>query len=270
MPCLVEPIYDSEAIEKSFMRVLYDARTLVLGSPYIMANPAHAAPASHCQFEYDDEKTDVINAYGGLRVDEKTHKYYPTIRFTRGIMCWLRVSALFASVLFMGGNTGKAKKMLRFQSARVDSILNSPGDVMNEMMVQFNLPTDGYFLDLSRRMFQMMVTCVLAHEAGHVCLWHSLRGQGADPGATNRNDERSADIFACSVLQSLGTGELGAVAFVCQMASLMFTSKKRENYDGMDSHPGTVERIRNIYTSFANVMKYSKVKWSDIEKIICR
>ena len=150
MPCLVEPIYDSEAIEKSFMRVLYDARTLVLGSPYIMANPAHAAPASHCQFEYDDEKTDVINAYGGLRVDEKTHKYYPTIRFTRGIMCWLRVSALFASVLFMGGNTGKAKKMLRFQSAHVDSILNSPGDVMNEMMAQFNLPTDGYFLDLSR------------------------------------------------------------------------------------------------------------------------
>ena len=38
----------------------------------------------------------------------------------------------------------------------------------------------------------------------------------------------------------------------------------------MDSHPGTVGRIRNIYTSFANVMKYSKVKWSDIEKIICR
>jgi hypothetical protein len=268
MSCLVEEIFDPESVEKAFPRVLYDIYHYVVGSPYIQANSVYSR-FDEINLDYKDDDNE-INAYGGLRRTQDGNGYEPVMIIKRGILCWFQVSALFGAMLFTGKGPSKLRKMLEYQAAHIDDIMRSPGAVMNEMIAQFGLPTDGYFVDLVIRMFSMMVAGMMAHECGHICLGHAWRGQGTDPHGTCRNDERSADTFACSVLQSSGAGETGAVAMIAQMISLQFSSGKRENYDGMWTHPANLERVRNMFYSFAGVLKYGKVKWSTIEKVLCK
>lgn len=108
------------------------------------------------------------------------------------------------------------------------------------------------------------IAAVLGHETGHVCLGH-VDGTSMIENNVSRNDERSADLFACSILQGTGIGGSFADGVLLMTLSLYFLSG---DDDGDGNHPSSVERVMNIIQSFKNELEYSNIHESDILKLL--
>lgn len=244
---------------QEFARDVYNAYTMVAGSPYMGSNPLYARFGD---IRIGIDECDEINAYATITDD------VPTVVVHGGLLFWLKATSMFAASLYIGTKPSTLRKMVLYQSEHASDVLSDPYVFIDGMAAKFGVPHDGYYTELCSRMFTMMLAALLAHECGHLCLGHHYCGSGAETGGTSRNDERSADIFACSVLQSLGTGEYGATGMLSLLVSLMFSSPEMPEYNGLDTHPAMIERIRNVFATFDSMLKYSRVSLDVVEKII--
>lgn len=105
---------------------------------------------------------------------------------------------------------------------------------------------------------------IIGHETGHICLGHVDNSERSDNNIS-RNDERSADLFACSILQGTGIGS----SFVDGMLLMTLAIYFMEGDDtGYETHPSSTERVMNIIRSFKNELEFSNIHESDILKII--
>jgi hypothetical protein len=88
------------------------------------------------------------------------------------------------------------------------------------------------------------------------------------PTSIVRNDEREADLFASSVMHSIGNGYVGAIAAVAVevsfawmtgSSSLYVPKKDLKKPNHYASHPVSFERVRNFIESFNAVLKTSPI-----------
>lgn len=264
MGCLTKNVFDEEELRHDNTSALFGSFGIVSGAPYIWQNPRYASYGKRVKVIYDNSKDDPdyyeINAYATLTAS-------PEVHIKPGLVSWASVYSIVAAMLFTGNGSSCINKLCKFTRDNMADCLKTPATMMNLMCAQYNIPTDGYFLDLRARMMRLMLLFAVAHEFGHICLGHYPLSCGADTGGVSRNDERAADTFAFATMQSVGTGEAGAVGAISMLTGLAMSMGRRRRYDGMHTHPADLERIRNAFSSFANVLKYSRVKLNTIERI---
>lgn len=93
---------------------------------------------------------------------------------------------------------------------------------------------------------------VVAHELGHICLGHCDNpGYDGTVMSSNRNMERQADLFACSIVQCASSVTSKGVGGLLLNLSLHALDP---DYSGDSTHPNAVERVEDIITSFGKVI----------------
>lgn len=104
----------------------------------------------------------------------------------------------------------------------------------------------------ARTVLEGMLSWVIAHEIGHVCMQHT-RGSRDQKGwgGITRNQEREADSFASSLLQSRLSRHallLGA------LLGELLTAWSRIGGDGSGTHPHSSERYHNLIRSMPSAV----------------
>ena len=220
-------------------------------SKFVRGNSHYSNVVDNTEFVFD-ANDETINAYAGQR-----HNGYQ-ITLLMGITCWVANFAFLRTLHTMGMPTAKVSMLAAwFRSQLMADDDNPPtvqGLVIAMKKVDFaKFHIDGtYFRELWRSNVMVAIEACIAHEMGHICLGHC-----DDPGydgtvmSSNRNIERQADLFSCSILQcGTNTAEKGMGALLLMLSLYCFNPQ----YVGDRTHPDSSERIDNMLTSFKNII----------------
>ena len=105
--------------------------------------------------------------------------------------------------------------------------------------------TDPLFQE-SVSYFTGMLLSVVGHELGHICCSHTLRD--SDNFKVSRNDERTADLFAQSIVVT--TPFAGYLVLASLFMEIVFTwLDPNQEESPATTHPYSRERVHNILTS---------------------
>ena len=222
--------------------------------------------------------TDVINAYCATISDpvrsylrrnmpsENWNKYGHLLTITTGMMRWLTVVGHVCEYMERTHKIGEAKKMLEWASKRLTSF-EAGSDFVQRFLDEFKIKCDGRRDEVVRIYSIACVASVLAHELGHASLGH-MHYHHTTPTSIVRNDEREADLFASSVMHSIGNGYVGAIAAVAVevsfawmtgSSSLYVPKKDLKKPNHYATHPVSFERVRNFIESFNAVLTTSPI-----------
>lgn len=254
------PIYGSKVTERvsaDYPGCLSRAVSMVGTSRFVTGNLSYANVAKSATFDVD-MGSDEINAFAGREGSQLG------IWVMGGLVHWMTAAAVVATELVNGTSVGRCRKMLSWMCRYRETVNAS---FVSRMCRKFGISTEGYFTQKLDSMLTLMFSAIVAHELGHLCLGHVERMDGGvDMFGADRNDERQADLFAASVLQSFGSGRNGAVAAVMTFASLSYS--RGDIYDGEFTHPGDRERIQNMLNAFAADLDGGKPSAEDLRKLL--
>lgn len=234
-----------------------DAR-FVLDSPYILTNPQYCQRVASTTFSYrpDDPK---VNAYARDDAPDVSGIPQASIVLFGGLVtaCHLASTALAAYVQARKESAPDAdlvslRGFLRglgqeirdgggnlTHAAGATLLVNSIGRLAHSAKEQIHDSTQSYA--------SAMVMSVVAHEAGHIALGHTLTAAELNYD-TRRNQEREADSFAASVLSSSPFREYLFLGQVLVSVILCWTqSDGRET--APTTHPLARERFMNALRS---------------------
>ncbi len=232
----------------------------VLASPFIQGNEHYRERTARISFAFVGDELDV-NAFAtdqALRSPRGQEIEPPAIVFLGGLATAVRLaSAALAAHI-------QSKDSFRVVSLGADlrdafhamgtAMIESGGQFSQERSIgifsQMVLPVlsgshEG-FISLARSLSASMDMFVVAHEAGHIALAHTLGKQHNYD--VSRNQEREADSFASS---SLSTSPFREYLFVGQVfVALVFAWVDEAARHGKpETHPLGRERVLNALTS---------------------
>ena len=229
---------------------LYTVFRLCIMSKFVQNNARYRECADNTEFFYrEDDPT--INAYANKVGDRYT------VTLLRGILLW---DALFGLIWMLADNGQKFSdtlKMVRWAAYNLQNVFDDelPESIFEGMINGCGVKDAKKILaSFNQGKMEQWRSCtleiarsVLAHELGHVCLGHvDDSGYDGTIMSSNRNIERQADLFACSVLQSGSNVQSAAIATVLSEISLLCFG----NGDGQHTHPASKERITYMMKSF--------------------
>ena len=176
----------------------------VRNSPNVRENAAYNKIMSSVQFYYNADEN-VVNAYAGIRKSDD--KAVRIIVLLGGAARFGRVASL-AVAAELCGDKGAGKRFVdalrpeclrKFDEATALSMVQDAGLVAaaadEKVLAKANAVSAGLMLG------------VIAHEAGHQALCHTLNTSEKVNLDISRNQEREADSFASSVIASSPFGE---------------------------------------------------------------
>lgn len=245
-----------------------DAINVIQASSYLARNRSYLEKMSKVRFIYTPEP--IANSFASSMGAGS----YSVYTFA-GLSILLCTCAAVFSVYTKTHNAHRSKRALKWLFNNVFTEIEAYGEEWEavdpkkidefykrfpEYLVRENYPR---YMELSRK----MIAFVLCHEIGHIMLSHCDRTSSMGNNIS-RNNERSADLFACSVLQGTGFGSSFAEGgvFLILVFYFMADKKARNIQDG--THPGYIERIMNIVQSFRQELMYANITELDIKRLM--
>ena len=241
----------SEIINNSDIEYLF---RMCAESKFVRENGHYANVVDNTTFKVDMEN-DVINAYASPSADGGYK-----IRILGGIVSWASNFAFIKALSDSGMVRGKVMKLVQW--LRIELMKgNEPTvpDMVNGVKMDFAKYhiSSSAFCERWRSILMTEIEACIAHEMGHICLGHCDNpGYDGTVMSSNRNIERQADLFACSILQcGSGVPSKGMGALLLEISLYCF----HPDYNGDSTHPASSERIEYQITSFGDVLPKSGI-----------
>jgi len=235
------------------------SKIIVFSSSFIKLNALYASRLAGVNFtcEMQDETVNAFATDHAVELASGQKLEPPAIVFLGGLAFVIRLTAAAISVTIRSreGMPGNKETALDATFRAAGSCLAQSGgkfdlgmlgEIFEKTIGYEILEGDNRFAALARSMSASMEMAVIAHEAGHLALGHTL-GLAANFDVA-RNQEREADSFASSVLSASPFREylfLGQV-FITLLISWMDHVARRKD---PTSHPLGRERFFNIMTN---------------------
>jgi hypothetical protein len=231
------------------------AANFVFHSPFVQGNPLYQKRAGETTFVFlsNNPKVNAFATDAPLPLKKGGELKPPVIVFFGGLAVAIRLATAALAVHLRSKSRGLTTLKETFGSLG-QAIVGSQGSIDVEASVNIFLKSvaprvpqgEEGFVSLARSCAASAEMCVVAHEAGHIALGHTLaRDLNFDMA---RNQEREADSFASSALSTCPFPEylfLGQV-----LVSIIFAWY--EHATGMrkaTSHPLAGERFFNAMQS---------------------
>jgi hypothetical protein len=236
------------------------SKNMTLSSPFIQNNELYSTRIASVNFRYFDEDT-TVNAFATdhpVDLPDGGTLEPPAIIFMGGLALALRVVAAALAVSMRpraglkdaAGGSCLAKAFRAMGSALVQSEgkfdLEMLGMIFEQIIAPEIVEGNDRFVSLARSLSASMESAVIAHEAGHISLSHTL-GLALNFDVS-RNQEREADSFASSVLSSSPFREylfLGQVFVTLLFTWLDHVARTKDP----TTHPLGRERFFNVLTN---------------------
>lgn len=205
-----------------------------------------------------------VNAFAGKYSDGT-----PGIGIFQGMLYWCTMMAHVYAAIARGDRIGKIRKMMRWCAERAVSAEGITEDTIVAMEEKYGIVCNGYDNEVIRSRAIAMLTSVFAHEIGHICLHHA--NYDSNTPTVNRNNERSADLFAASIIESNAPTDMDVVCCVMVDVGFKFFHEiRREKLKrdkkkpdptapGTYAHPEPTERIRNFIQAFDAYFRHSAI-----------
>ena len=233
-------------------------------SKFVRENVHYANVVDRIDFKVSMDSS-IVNAYASPSADGGYQ-----IRILGGLVSWASNFAFIKTLSDSGMPKGKAMKLARW--LRVELMKeNEPTvtDMVNGVKMDFAKYriSSSAFCEKWRSILMTEIEACIAHEMGHICLGHCDNpGYDGTVMSSNRNIERQADLFACSILQcGSGVPAKGMGALLLEVSLYSF------NPDSVSegTHPASSERIEYQITSFGDILpKYGVSFIRDLVKAI--
>lgn len=239
---------------------IMQSKNIALSSPFIQGNSLYRSRIASVSFAYV-EADDTVNAFAtdhAIELADGRTLDPPAIAFLSGLAFTIRLIAAAVAVSMRpreGVPSDGETALDRTFRAIGSSLVQSGGKFDIEMMgrifeqaigVEILLEGSDRFVSLAHSLSASMEAAVIAHEAGHISLSHTL-GMASNFDVA-RNQEREADSFASSVLSASPFREylfLGQV-FTTLLFSWIDHVARSTN---PTSHPLGRERFFNVLTN---------------------
>lgn len=243
----ITPIH--QVIDDSDLLSIYKA---CANSKYVVNNSAYRTKVNKITFVPDmDDRT--INAYANAAGDGYT------VTVLGGLVGWEGQFGFIKTLLDVGMPLETVLRLVswtRIACETKDSLNDITNVMLNELGKKINFAKyqveSPAFRERWRSNVLDIVQACIAHEMGHICLGH-CDDAGYDPTimSSNRNMERQADLFSCSIIQcgtSVATKGFGVLMLLTSFYCWNPT------YEGDETHPSSSERVENMITSFKGVV----------------
>lgn len=113
--------------------------------------------------------------------------------------------------------------------------------------------------------FTGLVLSVCGHELGHICCGHTLNQSVSNQ--TSRNDERTADLFAQSIISATPFGSYLILSSLFVEIVFAWMSPNEEESPAT-THPYSRERVYNILTSHEEYLNSLGINKSNIDNFL--
>ena len=261
-----------------------DARNIfdqVGSTEFIKRNPAYRETYDGLYFYVSD--SDVINAFSMRLSDdvrEMLSRDLPGVNWGRyvGLICihagmlrWITVVATVCEYIDRTHRIGEAKRMLRWAAGRLTRF-SAGSDFVKRFVDEFGVECDGQREEIVRMYGMALLAALYGHEIGHSCLNHNSLGLNS----MSRNNECQADLFASSVIQSMGMGYAGAIGAVMLMLSFIWeggrfssymTKEELKNPSKYETHPESIERVVKLIESFNTILDRAPINTKQLLKL---
>ena len=231
------------------------AANFVLDSAFVQGNPSYQRRAIETTFVFlsDNPKVNAFATDAPLPLEKGGELKPPVIVFFGGLAVAIRLATAALAVHLRSKSRGLTTLKETFGSLG-KAIECSQGSIDLDASVKIFLESvaprvpdgDERFVSLARSYAAAADMCVVAHEAGHIALGHTLaRDLNFD---ISRNQEREADSFASSALSTSPFPEylfLGQVLVTTILAWYEHATGMRK----ASSHPLAGERFFNALQS---------------------
>lgn len=208
--------------------------------------------------------------WGQVDWDEYTH----ILTVTTGMLRWVTMVAHVCEYIDRKGKIGEARKMLAWSADRLTEF-KAGSDFVQRFLNEFSIHCDGRREEVVRMYGVAILVALMGHELGHACLGHVMVDADAeDQNSISRNNERSADLFASSVAQSIGNGYTGAVGAVVLDASFVWMTGKYASRPSTNknnrftTHPVSIDRVKMFIDSFNVLLEHSPVTAKQLMKLV--
>lgn len=228
-------------------------------SKIVVTNPAYSKVAANTRFVPCIESNTINASAACPDIDRMKFE----IDIYGGLVNLVGQFAFIKTLHDVGMPTGKVLKLISWTRMRFlqnpktfeQSVSQLTINMVNSVKMDFaKYILNSMFNELWRsNILSCMLFCI-AHELGHACLGHCLDGgYSGNVNSSNRNIERAADLFACSVLQSGHNVSSSGICAMWSMMSLYCIGMDMDNVSDK-THPASLERINNIRTSFNGIV----------------
>ena len=215
----------------------------VRNAPNVRENAAYSRIMSSVEF-YCQRDNNVVNAYAAIKKPEKeSEKSVRIIVFCGGAARFSRVASLAVGAELCGDagaarrfvNALKSSDLSNFSEATAIRLIGDAG-----LAVAL---ADDKVVAKARSVSAGLMLGVIAHEAGHQALCHTLNTAKTVNLEVSRNQEREADSFASSVIASSPFGEyiLAGTLFWHYAMAMQQGDEAVES-----THPLSKERFENF------------------------
>jgi hypothetical protein len=226
-------------LKEEAINLLYEQ---VIQSTFVRNNKSYMEKVNNTIIQYDT--SDTINAYATIRDD----KYL--INIYKGLTKTMQAGAIALTNFVINRDPDMLKKHLK---VLVKLINTNSGDFTHEKFIEYMMTLNSdideaqmeTILPLSASYAAGAVLEVIAHELGHICLEHLYDEHVSLE--VSRNNERQADLFACSVVATTLFSEymyLGSF-----MSNLLF-AWMGDSTKMATTHPHGKERLENMFNAF--------------------
>lgn len=245
-----------------------DAINVIQASSYIARNRAYLEKMAKVDFIYTPEL--IANSFAA-RTGGASYGVYTFA----GLSLLICTCAAVFTVYTRTHKVNQAKRALKWLFNNVFTEIFAYGEEWDaidedkidefykrfpEYVVKENYPQ---YMELARK----MITFVLGHEIGHIMLCHCDR-TNQNTNNISRNNERSADLFSCSIMQGTGFGSSFAEGGVFLILIFYFMADKKKRNLQYGTHPGYVDRVMNIVQAFRNELMYANITETDIKRLM--
>ncbi len=231
---------------------------LIRTCPYISDNSDYKEKANATKIYFEGDNSDV-NAYATVRGEN----LYKIVMFA-GICNMFKLSSLIIAEFEYSKNTQFLENSVKWIS---NKIISNGGtftiEDYNEGANLLSKPNNNIYKE-AKSFLAGTILSVIGHEQGHICLSHVLRGDTGD--ANSRNDERSADLFSCSVAESTPFGRysvLGNLIF-----EIIFTWLSESTDRAESTHPHSRERLYNWINSHREYLASFGITKDSIDQVL--
>ena len=214
----------------------------VRNAPNVRENVAYSAIMSEVEFFYQKDNN-AVNAFASIKKSEnESDKAVRIIEFCGGAARFGRVASLAVGV-DLCGDAGAARRFV--EALKVSDLSDFSEKTAVRLVGEAGLASalaDDKVVAKARSVSAGLMLGVIAHEAGHQALCHTLNTKTMNL-EISRNQEREADSFASSVIASGPFGEY-------ILAGTLFWHYAMAMQQGDDAvartHPLSKERFENF------------------------
>lgn len=223
---------------------------------YVSGNPDYKKKARGTEITFKND--DLVNAYAQSLGGSQSQ-----ITMLNGL-CNITIPLAFALATF------KKDEDIDALTHACNIITNTDGasftdDNVLKVLDDLGYDTSNtYMFEEAKSYFTGMLLSVIAHELGHICLSHCVRDDGTFE--TSRNDERSADLFAQSVISTTPFGGYNILSSL--FMEILFTWMGKTHDGPATTHPHSRERVMNTVNSHEQYLEEIGITKDNIEDFL--